>query len=46
MDKNLHDDARIVIYPTILYITDLDGISNVIDRLSEYTKGGENEEIN
>ncbi len=39
VDTGLHDDARIKIYPTILYITDLGGIKAVIDKLDEYLEG-------
>lgn len=39
IDKGLHDDARIKIYPTILYVTDLDGIKEVVDKLEGYTEG-------
>src|SRR5690554_1289136 len=38
IDRGLHDDARIKIYPTILYITNLDGIKEVLDRLDSYTE--------
>lgn len=46
IDRGLHDDARIKIYPTILYVTNLDGIKEVIDRLDSYVEGsgGENYE--
>lgn len=48
IDRGLHDDARIKIYPTILYITNLDGIKEVLDRLDSYTEnlrgGVDNEE--
>ncbi|VEU80520.1 DUF4194 domain-containing protein [Haploplasma axanthum] len=46
IDKGLNDDARIKIYPTILYVTNLDGIKEVIDRLDSYVEGmgGTNEE--
>jgi hypothetical protein len=40
IDRGLHDDARIKIYPTILYITNLQHIKEVIDRIDEYTEGG------
>ena len=49
IDRGLHDDARIKIYPTILYVTNLEGIKEVIDRFEDYTlEGGasEDEEIN
>lgn len=50
IDRGLHDDARIKIYPTILFITNLEGIKGVIDKLEGYlegqTEGGfEDEEI-
>ncbi len=41
IDRGLNDDARIKIYPTILYVTNLDSIKEVVDRLDEYTEGGE-----
>jgi hypothetical protein len=48
IDKGLHDDARIKIYPTILYITNLDSIKEVIQKLDGYmeSEGGseDNEE--
>lgn len=48
IDRGLHDDARIKIYPTILYLTNLDGIKEVIDRLDSYVepdiKGGDLDE--
>lgn len=42
IDKGLHDDARIKIYPTILYITNLDNIKEVIQKLDGYmeSEGG------
>ena len=47
IDRGLHDDARIKIYPTILYITNLEGIKEVINRIDDYTEGGvdQHEEI-
>ncbi len=48
IDRGLHDDARIKIYPTILYVTNLEGIKEVINRFEGYTlEGGpsEDEEI-
>lgn len=36
IDTGLSDDARIKIYPTILYVTDLGGIKDVIDKLDGY----------
>lgn len=44
IDKGLSDDARIKIYPTILYVTNLDGIKEVLKRLDDYTEGGVNSE--
>jgi hypothetical protein len=46
IDKGLHDDARIKIYPTILYVTNLDSIKEVVQKLEGYMEGGseENEE--
>ena len=40
IDKGLHDDARIKIYPTILYVTNMDSIKSVVDRLEGYMEGG------
>lgn len=40
IDRGLSDDARIKIYPTILYITNLEGIREVITKLESYTEGG------
>ena len=40
IDKGLHDDARIKIYPTILYVTNLVTIKDVIERLDSYIEGG------
>lgn len=39
IDKGLHDDARIKIYPTILYVTNLDGIKEVVEKIDSYTEG-------
>jgi hypothetical protein len=46
IDKGLHDDARIKIYPTILYVTNLDSIKEIVTKLEGYTEGGsdDNEE--
>ncbi|MGI6787604.1 MAG: DUF4194 domain-containing protein [Acholeplasmataceae bacterium] len=49
IDTGLSDDARIKIYPTILYVTDLEGIRGVIDKLDGYMRaegGVSYEEIN
>ncbi|MFU8793154.1 MAG: DUF4194 domain-containing protein [Acholeplasmataceae bacterium] len=40
IDRGLHDDARIKIYPTILYITNLESIKAVIERIDAYTESG------
>ncbi len=40
IDRGLHDDARIKIYPTILYVTNLEGIKEVIDKFEGYTADG------
>lgn len=47
IDRGLHDDARIKIYPTILYVTNLDSIKEVVQKLEGYMEGGsdDNEEI-
>lgn len=46
IDQGLHDDARLKIYPTILFVTDFESIKEVVTRLDEYTQGvGNNEEI-
>lgn len=47
IDRGLHDDARIKIYPTIVYITNLEGIREVIEKLDGYMEGAitDNEEI-
>jgi hypothetical protein len=41
IDKGLHDDARIKIYPTIVYVTDLEGIKEVVDKLDGYMEGAQ-----
>ena len=46
MDKRLHDDARIKIYPTVLFVVNVDSIKEVLDHLDQYLQGGsDNEEI-
>ncbi len=40
IDRGLHDEARIKIYPTILYITNLEGIKEVIQKFEGYTSEG------
>lgn len=46
IDKGLHDDARIKIYPTILYVTNLESIKEIVNKLEGYMEGGaeDNEE--
>ncbi|MDY0075001.1 MAG: DUF4194 domain-containing protein [Acholeplasmataceae bacterium] len=39
IDKGLHDDARIKIYPTILYVTNLESIKEVVNKLEGYMEG-------
>jgi hypothetical protein len=47
IDRGLHDDARIKIYPTIIYVTNLESIKEVVDKLDGYMEGSEiNEETN
>lgn len=47
IDRGLHDDARIKIYPTVLYVTNLESIKEVIDKLEAFSEGvtSEYEEI-
>lgn len=40
IDRGLHDDARIKIYPTILYVTNLEGIREVLEKLDSYEING------
>ncbi len=45
VDKNLRDDARIKIYPTVLFVTNLESIKEVVDLIDEYMEGSDfNEE--
>ncbi|MBE0700217.1 MAG: DUF4194 domain-containing protein [Acholeplasmataceae bacterium] len=44
IDRGLHDDARIKIYPTILYVTNLDNIKEIIQKLEGYMEGGSDED--
>lgn len=45
IDRGLHNDARIKIYPTIIYVTNLESIKEVVDKLDGYMEGSEiNEE--
>lgn len=47
IDRGLHDDARIKIYPSIIYITNLESIKEVVSQLDQYLEGAQdNEEIN
>ena len=47
IDRGLHDDARIKIYPSIIYITNLESIKEVVSQLDQYLEGEQdNEEIN
>ncbi|RJX25719.1 MAG: DUF4194 domain-containing protein [Acholeplasma sp.] len=43
IDRGLHDDARIKIYPTILYITNLESIKEVVQKLEGYLVSGGDE---
>ncbi|NWH10377.1 DUF4194 domain-containing protein [Acholeplasma laidlawii] len=46
MDSKLNDDARIKIYPTILYVIRTDSIKELLDHIDDYVKGGNvNEEV-
>ena len=45
IDKGLRDDARLKIYPTILYVVNMDNIKEVVDNIEQYVNGGDaNEE--
>ncbi len=44
IDRGLHDDARIKIYPTILYVTDFETIKEVVDKYEGYTEGAQSDE--
>ncbi|TVP86456.1 MAG: DUF4194 domain-containing protein [Acholeplasmataceae bacterium] len=44
IDRGLHDDARIKIYPTILYVTNLDSIKEVVQKLEGYMEGGSDDD--
>lgn len=47
IDRSLRDDARIKIYPTVLYVTNIHNIKQALDRIDEYMEGSEtSEEIN
>ncbi len=41
IDKGLHDDARIKIYPTILYVTHMENIKEVVQKLEGYMEGAD-----
>jgi len=45
MDRRLNDDARIKIYPTILFVVKTNSIKDLLDHLDEYVGGADNEEI-
>lgn len=45
MDRRLNDDARIKIYPTILFVVKTDSIKDLLDHLADYVGGADNEEI-
>lgn len=40
IDRGLSDDARIKIYPTIIYVTNLGNIKEVVDKVDSYTERG------
>ncbi|MCR3906756.1 MAG: DUF4194 domain-containing protein [Tenericutes bacterium] len=44
IDRGLHDDARIKIYPTILYVTNMDSIKEIIQKLEGYVEGGSDDD--
>jgi hypothetical protein len=44
IDRGLHDDARIKIYPTILFVTNYDTIKEVVDKYEGYTEGATSDE--
>ncbi len=45
IDRGLHDDARIKIYPTILYVTNFETIKEIVDKYEGYTdQGGSSDE--
>lgn len=45
MDRRLNDDARIKIYPTILFVVKTNSIKDLLDHLDDYVGGADNEEI-
>lgn len=44
MDRRLNDDARIKIYPTILFVVKTNSIKDLLDHLDDYVGGADNEE--
>lgn len=38
IDRGLHDDARIKIYPTILYVTNIESIKDLLENLDSYVE--------
>lgn len=44
MDRRLRDDARIKIYPTILFVVNMDNMKDVLDHLDKYVGGVDDEE--
>ncbi len=44
MDRRLHDDTRIKIYPTILFVVNVDNIKDILDHLDQYLEGGSESE--
>ncbi len=40
VDTGLHDDCQIVIYPTILYVTNVDNMKAVINQIDNYVSDG------
>ncbi|MFA5693442.1 MAG: DUF4194 domain-containing protein [Acholeplasmataceae bacterium] len=44
IDRNLRDDARIKIYPTVLHVVNMDNIKDVVDNIDEYVNGGSPDE--
>ena len=40
IDTGLHDDCRLKIYPTIVYVTNLNEMAEILEKLDEYTKEG------
>lgn len=41
IDTGLHDDCRVKIYPTVLYVTDFETIKAVLDKLEGYLGGAQ-----